>query len=144
LDKSFFQIKETMKAMDLSRSSERFHLLVIFACFLTRLTAAPAEHSQLWGAAGEKWDARGRLPDFSFAGYQRGEKPLPKQPTGRSVKEFGAKGDGEKDDSAAFLAAIEAVTQHSKLKTHNSADHSRESRLSNMQRSSPAQNLSLP
>ncbi|MGZ8898621.1 MAG: glycosyl hydrolase family 28-related protein [Limisphaerales bacterium] len=98
-----------MKAMDVSRRTPRFQLLVIFGCFLTLATATPAEHSELWGAAGEKWDARSRLPDFSFAGYHRGEKPLPKLPAGRSVQEFGAKGDGQIDDSAAFLAAFEAV-----------------------------------
>ncbi|MGZ8920969.1 MAG: hypothetical protein ACXW3L_08290, partial [Limisphaerales bacterium] len=61
--------------MDVSRRTPRFQLLVIFGCFLTLATATPAEHSELWGAAGEKWDARSRLPDFSFAGYHRGEKP---------------------------------------------------------------------
>ena len=57
------------------------------------LLAAPA-HSQLWGEAGEKWSATGRLPDFSFAGYHRGERPIPELPRKTNVRDFGAVGDG--------------------------------------------------
>ena len=34
-------------------------------------------YSSLWGRAGEKWMATGRLPDFSYAGYHAGEKTIP-------------------------------------------------------------------
>lgn len=68
--------------------------------------AARAEVSALWGQAGERWTPQSRLPDFSFAGYHRGEAPLPTLPPGVSVKTFGAKGDGESDDTQAFLDAI--------------------------------------
>ena len=34
------------------------------------------EYSELWGATGEKWSSTSRLPDFSFAGYHSGEKPI--------------------------------------------------------------------
>ena len=69
-----------------------------------------AANSDLWGAAGERWDARSRLPDFSYAGFHCGETPLPNVAPGVSVKTFGAKGDGVADDSEAFLAALAAVT----------------------------------
>ena len=69
-----------------------------------------AEYSALWGRNGELWNPQSRLPDFSFAGYHCGEQSLPVVATGRSVKDFGAKGDGETDDSPAFLAALAAVT----------------------------------
>lgn len=68
-----------------------------------------AQHSQLWGESGASWTPQSRLPDFSFAGYRRGEKPLPTVPRGVSVKDFGAKGDGETDDTAAFLKALAEV-----------------------------------
>lgn len=71
--------------------------------------ASAAEHSALWGERGEKWNPRSRLPDFSFAGYHRGEQALPNVPPGVSVKDFGAKGDGVTDDTQAFLAAIAKV-----------------------------------
>ena len=35
------------------------------------------QHSLLWGRDGERWQPDSRLPDFSYAGYYRGEKPLP-------------------------------------------------------------------
>lgn len=71
------------------------------------LTADSA--AELWGKAGEAWAPDGNLPDFSYAGYARGEKPLPELPRGTSVKDFGATGDGVTDDTAAFLTALEKV-----------------------------------
>ncbi|HEX6718765.1 MAG TPA: glycosyl hydrolase family 28-related protein, partial [Pyrinomonadaceae bacterium] len=65
--------------------------------------------SDLWGVNGERWNPRSRLPDFSYAGYHSGETPLPKVPRGVSVKDFGAKGDGKTDDTAAFLKALATV-----------------------------------
>jgi hypothetical protein len=49
------------------------------------------------------------LPDFSFAGYHRGESGLPDVPPGVSVQDFGATGDGTTDDSQAFLDALNQV-----------------------------------
>lgn len=69
----------------------------------------PVQYSELWGKNGERWNAGSRLPDFSFAGYRRGERPLPAVPPGVNVKDFGAKGDGEADDTSAFLAALAQV-----------------------------------
>ncbi|MCP5113577.1 MAG: hypothetical protein GY953_22315, partial [bacterium] len=73
--------------------------------------AASVAHSLLWGENGEAWDPIGRLPDFSFAGYNRGERPLPTLDLDNaiSVKQFGATGDGATDDTEAFLEAIESV-----------------------------------
>lgn len=83
--------------------------MVILTLTLALTTAGGARHSELWGSHGEKWNSKSRLPDFSFAGYHRGERDLPTVPPGRSVKEFGAKGDGETDDSQAFLDALEQI-----------------------------------
>jgi hypothetical protein len=67
--------------------------------------------SRLWGAHGELWDPLGRLPDFSYAGYRAGERPLPDVPVVRDVKQaFGAVGDGVTDDTAAFVRAIDETS----------------------------------
>ena len=66
-------------------------------------------HSALWGQHGERWAPDGRLPDFSFAGYHRGEAPLPTSTVTHNVRDFGAAGDGTHDDSDAFLQAIASV-----------------------------------
>jgi hypothetical protein len=70
--------------------------------------AEAQSYSLLWGRAGEKWQASGRVTDFSYAGYHRGERELPRLEPGISVRDFGALGDGKADDTAAFKRAIEA------------------------------------
>lgn len=64
--------------------------------------------SELWGTAGEKWTPGSRLPDFSQAGYRRGEEPYRIPADKISVKDFGATGDGKTDDTGAFKRAIAA------------------------------------
>jgi hypothetical protein len=57
-------------------------------------------------------DAKGRfLHDFSYAGYQRGEKPIPAVagPIVDVVKDHGADPTASKDATAAIQAAIDAV-----------------------------------
>lgn len=84
-------------------------ILAAFSLLLGTAFRAPSQHSQLWDENGAQWTPQSRLPDFSFAGYRRGEKPLPTVSRGVSVKDFGAKGDGQTDDTAAFLKALAEV-----------------------------------
>lgn len=81
--------------------------------------AAPAPGapriSALWGEAGEAWAPTSRLPDFSFAGYHAGEDPIPDVPVVASVLDFGARGDGVADDTAAIQAAIDAAEPGARL-----------------------------
>jgi hypothetical protein len=84
-----------------------FYALTVTA--LTALSVSARQYSDLWGIDGERWQANGRMPDFSFAGYHRGEKSIPAMPQTASVKDFGAKGDGNTDDTQAFKAAIAAT-----------------------------------
>lgn len=81
--------------------------LLVLALTLPGFAAeAPKRYSELWGRAGEAWSPTSRLPDFSFAGYHSGEAPLPHVPVSANVRDFGAKGDGQHDDTAAFQQAI--------------------------------------
>lgn len=70
---------------------------------------AAEETSKLWGRKGELWSPAGRLPDFSFAGYRSGEVPIPTPAVRANVKDFGAVGDGVKDDTEAIIKAIASV-----------------------------------
>lgn len=88
-------------------------LLVVLICctvsYAPLVAADTPRHSRLWGRASEKWDPRSRLPDFSFAGYHRGEKPLPQRAPEIDVRSFGAIGDGQADDTKAFQQALAAA-----------------------------------
>jgi hypothetical protein len=64
------------------------------------------QFSRLWGRDGELWSPRSRLPDFSLAGYRRGEAPYRVPRERISVRDFGAVGDGKADDTAAFQEAF--------------------------------------
>jgi len=77
--------------------------------FALPLLASAAGTSLLWGEHGESWQPNGRLPDFSYAGYHRGEAPIPSVAQTASVKDFGAVGDGVADDTHAIQAAIDAT-----------------------------------
>ena len=57
-------------------------LTVLVCCAEDKDAADSAEatsntqSSDLWGRSGELWTATSRLPDVSFAGYQRGEQAI--------------------------------------------------------------------
>ena len=89
-------------------TSTRFVFALPFL-LLNSAIAQESQHSQLWGKEGEKWTPQSRLSDFSFAGYRSGDVPLPAIQSKANVRDFGAKGDGESDDTAAFKKAIEAT-----------------------------------
>lgn len=82
--------------------------VLVIMCLLAAGGSAQM-HSLLWGEAGERWSPASRLPDFSFAGYRRGEAPLPDPAVTHNIRDFGAVGDGVNDDSDAFLRAIAEV-----------------------------------
>lgn len=82
----------------------------VLAVFLAGAVTATAATSELWGQNGELWCPSSRLPDFSFAGYQSGEAAIPSPAVVTNVMDFGAVGNGIADDTAAFVAAIDAVS----------------------------------
>ncbi len=93
---------------------QRTTLASLIAAVLLPVVTAPnmaggadqTKHSLLWGRNGELWWPASRLPDFSYAGYARGEHPLPVLNADINVKDIGAVGDGETDDTWAFKRAL--------------------------------------
>jgi rhamnogalacturonyl hydrolase YesR len=95
----------------LSRKLRTVDLVLSVLFLLGGIFPIPAEvYSDLWGANGERWSSQSRLPDFSYAGYHRGEKSIPNAVQVASVKDFGAVGDGIADDTKAFKDAIAATS----------------------------------
>ena len=68
-------------------------------------------YSEFWSEAEEKWSPTRPSPNFSFAGYYSDKEPIPTIPQVTNIKSYGAKGDGQHDDSPAFIDAIAATDQ---------------------------------
>ena len=72
----------------------------------------PKQHSILWGANGEKWDPRGRLPDFSFAGHaSNGGSGYTYPDSIVLVTDFGAIPNDTLSDAWSFQQAINSVDE---------------------------------
>lgn len=88
-----------------------FHLALMVPLLPVLATAADkgppeGQRSVLWGKDGPSDKAAGRLPDFSWAGYHGGEPP-PDGKVTANLRDFGARGDGQSDDTAAFQRALD-------------------------------------
>lgn len=68
---------------------------------------SPPVHSLLWGVNGELWDPRGRLPDFSYAGYHSGELALPNPAPTINVANLGVIPNDGQDDQPLIQQIID-------------------------------------
>jgi hypothetical protein len=90
--------------MDSTKRADRslaaiFRPVLFISMIILGFVRSPAlsggpQFSTLWGRSGERWRPENRLPDFSYAGYHRGEKQIPTLKGDVNVKDFGAIGDG--------------------------------------------------
>ena len=89
------------------------------ATLLSAVLALPAALSaqttttgaELWTEFQETPYTHSHIPNVSFAGYQRGEVPIPDVPVVVNVLDYGAVGDGETLNDAAFQRAMDAANQ---------------------------------
>jgi len=79
---------------------------VLPAALPAGIPAAVPSHSTLWGVEGRAFVPSGPLPDFSWAGYHGGDRELPSPAPSSNIRDFGARGDGVSDDTAAFKRAL--------------------------------------
>jgi len=69
----------------------------------------PITGTDLWAEYVKSPDTHSNIPNCSYAGVFRGEKPLPAPTVGTDVKQHGAKGDGKADDTEAFKKALQST-----------------------------------
>lgn len=74
---------------------------------------AAKQTSLLWGDNGELWDPRGRLPDFSFAGFDSGKSEIPTYTNEVNITSYGAVADDDKSDVAAIQKAVNEAPDNS-------------------------------
>ncbi|MFW6066338.1 MAG: glycosyl hydrolase family 28-related protein, partial [Planctomycetota bacterium] len=88
---------------------------VLVLAGLTALAAsadAPESARQLWRDFSEApTQCHTHIPDFSWAGYGYGEREIPEPEVVADVRDHGAAGDGQADDTEAFRAAIAAAKE---------------------------------
>lgn len=74
---------------------------------LASTSEAAVTSTDLWEQYVQNPYKHPNIPNNSYAGYRRGELPIPLVPVVVSVTDFGAVADDGKDDTEAFLVALE-------------------------------------
>lgn len=68
-----------------------------------------SDSAVLWNAFRQSPDDHPRIPNNAYAGYARGERPIPQVPAVVDVRAFGARGDGQTLNDDAVRRAIDAA-----------------------------------
>jgi hypothetical protein len=88
------------------RSAPMAWAAAVFIAAIQPLAAATTS-AELWAEYAASPDTHALIPNCSYAGYQCGDQPIPEPAATFDLRrDFGAKGDGAADDTAAFAAAI--------------------------------------
>ncbi len=92
---------------------KRFVHVTLTSLTFIALAAATAHAggSALFGDSGERWQPRGRLPDFSYAGFKAGRERVPRVPVVVNAHDFGAQAGGHGDQTRALQRAIDAAAR---------------------------------
>lgn len=79
--------------------------MLCLSLLISTAKSANADTSSLL-SGGSHMKPGGRLPDYSFAGYRRGEAPIPNPDVVADVTDFGATANDDTDDTDAFQKAL--------------------------------------
>lgn len=92
-----------------SRCPKPLWLLAAVALATTVPAQTEITSADLWAQYAADPDHHSHIPNASYAGYRRGEVPIPQVPVVVNVMDFGAVADGSADNSVAFREAIDAA-----------------------------------
>jgi hypothetical protein len=88
-----------------------YFLRLFFVLFFLSTAAAqpPLDSVALWEAFAANPEQHRLIPNNAYAGYARGERPIPDVPAVVDVRSFGARGDGQTLNDATVRRAIDAA-----------------------------------
>lgn len=92
-----------------SLSQDLRRIFILGVSLLLSIASAQPDSAALWAEFAANPDDHPLIPNNAYAGYMRGERPIPEVPVVVDVRSFGGRGDGKTLNHDAIRLAIDAA-----------------------------------